>query len=79
MKKAYRKGAVGALMDEYERAAYLDLPIREALRSSDPLVRAFAIVDRRVGRRILEKLEISDSEHTLVKAFYALRVASPHT
>ena len=59
--------------------AYLDLPIGEALKSSDPLVKAFALVDRRVGKRTLEKLEISDAEHTLVKAFYELRRWVAHT
>jgi hypothetical protein len=59
--------------------AYLDMPVREALKSTDPLVKAFALVDRRVGKRTLEKLEISESEHTLVKAFYALRLAAAHT
>ena len=53
--------------------AYLDLPIRDALKSSDPIIKAFALVDRRVGRRTIEKLEISDAEHTLVKVFYELR------
>lgn len=55
--------------------AYLDMPISEALESIDPLVKAFALVDRRIGKRTLEKLEISDAEHTLVKAFYELRLA----
>ena len=59
--------------------AYLSLPVGEALKSSDPLVRAFALVDRRVGKRTLEKLEISDVEHTLVKAFYELRRGATHT
>jgi hypothetical protein len=59
--------------------AYLDMPIGEALKSTDPLIKAFAFVDRRVGKKKLEILEISDSEHTLVKAFYALRLASAHT
>ena len=58
---------------------YLDMPVREALESADPLVKAFALVDRRLGKRTLEKLEISDSEHTLVRAFYELRRASAHT
>ena len=58
--------------------AYLDMPISEALKSPDPLVKAFALVDRRLGRRTLEKLEMTDSEHTLVKAFFALRLASAH-
>ncbi|HEX8491386.1 MAG TPA: hypothetical protein VF658_00965 [Pyrinomonadaceae bacterium] len=55
---------------------YLDSPIHEALQSFDPLVKAFAIVDRRVGERTLSKLKISDSEHSLVKAFHELRCAS---
>jgi hypothetical protein len=58
---------------------YLEMSISEALKSSDPLVKAFALVDRRLGRRTLEKLEITDSDHTLVKAFYALRLASVHS
>ena len=57
---------------------YLELPIEEALKSSDPLVKAFAIIDRRVGKRMLVKLEISDSEHSLVQRFYELRCASKH-
>ena len=59
--------------------AYLDMPIGEALESTDPLIKAFAFVDRRVGKKRLEMLEISDSEHTLVNAFYALRLASART
>jgi hypothetical protein len=56
--------------------AYLGLPVHDALLSTDPLIKAFAIVDRRLGKRSLEKLEISDSDHSLVKAFYRLRCAS---
>jgi hypothetical protein len=52
---------------------YLDMPIEAALTSADPLIRAFSIVDRRLGKRTREKLEIPASEHTLVKAFYQLR------
>ena len=58
--------------------AYLDMPISEAVKSSDPLVKAFALVDRRLGKRRLAKLEITGSEHTLVKVFYELRLASAH-
>lgn len=56
--------------------AYLDMAVDEALKSPDPIVRAFAIVDRRVGKRTLAKLNLSDCEHALVKAFYDLRRAS---
>jgi hypothetical protein len=52
---------------------YLDLPIEEALQSSNPFIKAFALIDRRTGKRTIEKIKISDSEHTLVKAFYNLR------
>ena len=58
---------------------YLELPIADALLSTNPLIRAFAIIDRRLGKRTLERLEISDSEHSLVKAFYELRCASSHS
>jgi hypothetical protein len=59
--------------------AYLEMPVNEALKSADPLVKAFALVDRRVGKRTVEKIEISDSEHTLVRAFYELRFSAMHT
>jgi hypothetical protein len=52
---------------------YLDLPVEEALRSRNPFIKAFALVDRRVGQRTIEKIKISDFEHSLVKAFYNLR------
>lgn len=55
---------------------YIELPIEEALDSSDPLIEAFAVIDRRVGKRTLGKLEISISEHSLVKTFYELRCPS---
>jgi hypothetical protein len=58
--------------------AYLDMPIRESLESNDPLVRAFAMVDRRLGKRRVAKLELLDSEHSLVKAFHKLRLDSAH-
>jgi hypothetical protein len=56
--------------------SYLDMPIADALKSPDPIVRAFAIVDRRVGKRTLTKLALSQTEHTLVDAFYQLRRSS---
>lgn len=58
--------------------AYLDMPVRDALKSPDPFIKAFAIVDRRVGSRTLKELELSKTEHTPVKAFYELRLASAH-
>jgi hypothetical protein len=56
--------------------AYLDMSVAEALKSSDPIVRAFAIVDRRVGKRTLAKLDLSDCDHALVNALYGLRFST---
>jgi hypothetical protein len=56
--------------------AYLDLPVDAALKSDNPFIKTLVIVDRRVGKRTIEKLEIANSEHSLVKAFYKLRRAS---
>lgn len=53
---------------------YLDLPVRVALHSPNPFLRALAIIDRRVGRRTLEALKIGEREHSVVKRFYALRM-----
>ena len=55
---------------------YLSLPIREALQSSNPLIRAFAIIDRRIGKRTIKAMKVSDSEHTLIKKFYNLRCSA---
>ena len=56
--------------------AYLDLPVHDALQSNNPFLKALAIIDRRVGKRTLEKLEIDEAEHSLVKELYELRLAS---
>jgi hypothetical protein len=55
---------------------YFDLDPQVALSSSDPILKALAIVDRRIGRRTLKSLEIADDEHSLVKTLYALRLES---
>ena len=59
---------------------YLDLPIADALQSDDPLVRLFAILDRRAGSRTLQR--ISDSGEYLsypdwLRQFYLLRLEIP--
>ena len=54
--------------------AYLDMPLQLALKSSNPFIRSLAIIDRRVGRRTLEKLEMGAHEHSLVQEFYRLRM-----
>jgi hypothetical protein len=58
---------------------YLDMPIAEALNSSNPIIKALAIIDRRTGKRTLESLEINESAHSLVKDFYKLRIDKSET
>jgi hypothetical protein len=54
--------------------AYLTMPVEDALAAVNPFIRALAIIDRRVGRRRLESLEIGSIDHSLVQEFYRLRM-----
>jgi len=54
--------------------AYLDLPISAALQSDDPFIRALSIVDRRIGKRTLEAIQIRADDHSLIRTFYLLRL-----
>src|SRR5687768_13245582 len=49
---------------------YLNLSLEDALASSNVVVRALAVLDRRLGRRRFEKLQLSNDEHPLVQGFY---------
>lgn len=52
---------------------YLDLDIGAALESSNPLIRALALVDERCGRRSFAKIRLQPDEDPLVIAFWTLR------
>lgn len=55
---------------------FLSLPIEDALASDDFIVKIFAIVDRRVGRRRLESIKAAgeyEGYPDWVKMFYTLR------
>jgi len=52
---------------------YPDLSIDEALNHSDPIIRAFAIVDRRLGRRRIADISTESRKHPLIDLFYHLR------
>jgi len=52
---------------------YLKLSIEDAVLSPNKLVKAFAMVDRRLGKRRIKELELPIDEHDLVKRFYELR------
>jgi len=65
--------------DDYEALAdleaYLSMGVDAALRCPSPLVRALAVIDRRVGKRTLRKLAVG-AEHQLVPELYLLRSAA---
>jgi hypothetical protein len=49
-------------------------PIEEALQSTNPIIKAIAMLDRRLGKRRLKALSFGENEHDLVKRFYQIRV-----
>jgi len=58
-------------------ASFLQMPILEALDSDNRIIRIFAIVDRRIGKRTLQKVRASEDYQNLpawVRQFYDLRL-----
>ncbi|MGM7634414.1 SF0329 family protein [Bacillus sp. Hm123] len=54
---------------------YFSVKIEQALRSTNPLVKMLAVIDRRTGKRTLLKLqEQMEEEHPFVKYMYELRM-----
>lgn len=51
---------------------YRNTDIQNSIFSDDPIVRMFAVLDRRVGKRTIEKLNISEQPEWL-QIFYELR------
>lgn len=52
---------------------YVNLSLDAALQSANSIIKAIAMFDRRLGKRRLAKIVMSDSENRLVKEFYRLR------
>jgi hypothetical protein len=52
---------------------YLSLSIERALHSSNALIRAWAMFDRRLGKRRLRSMEFKPSDPSFVKRWYQLR------
>ena len=58
-------------------ADYRNQDIKVSIQSDNPIVRMFAILDRRVGKRTLEKLKDTlDEQPEWLKQFYILRFKS---
>lgn len=58
-------------------AEFLQLPISDALRNENYLIRIFAILDKRVGRRTIEKIKEEKAYMAYppwVRQFYELRI-----
>ena len=71
-KGLYYPGDFGAALDEF-----LSINVKDALFSNNYLVRMIALLDRRTGKRTLEKikLDVSDFPQWL-QYFYRLRIES---
>ncbi len=52
---------------------YINLSISDALNSESFLIRALAMIDKRLGKRRLQSIEIKENEHKLVHKLYAIR------
>lgn len=52
--------------------SYCNASIEESLESTNPLTKSLAILDARVGKRRLQKLDVS-AEHPMVQYFFSLR------
>jgi len=59
--------------------SFLQTPIMEALYSDNDIIRIFAVVDRRIGKRTLQRLRESGAYQgfpSWVKQFYELRLGA---
>lgn len=53
---------------------YFDSPIEECLKSEDILIKILCLLDRRIGKRTLIKMnDTITSEHSLIQDFFKLR------
>lgn len=72
-KDLWNKGIFNDLEFRESLREYLDLSIEDALVSENVLIRAIALIDRRVGKRTLSKIKMPENEHQLVKFMYNMR------
>ena len=52
---------------------YSTLSIEEAIHSENVLIRAYAMLDRRLGKRRLTELDLTEDTHPLIADFYKIR------
>lgn len=68
-----RQGMLSRFQFEEAVEEYLRLSIENAMGSANPIVKALSMFDRRLGKRRLADISLSQTEHPLVKLFYRLR------
>lgn len=77
LKDRWEKDGILSEWDFLQAATdFLQMPIGEALISENCLIRIFAILDRRVGRRTIQQIQDSEEYKTFpewVQQFYMLR------
>jgi hypothetical protein len=78
-KDAHQKMNAKGLYDDYQLFEAFDIlnsfPIEKILTHESELVRMFALLDKRVGKRTLTKINI-ENEHPVVQKIYKLRIDS---
>jgi hypothetical protein len=52
---------------------YLQIPIDKALQSEEMIIQAFALLDKRVGKRKLKGMRWTSNIHSLIADFYRFR------
>lgn len=52
---------------------YIQTPFEEIVESNHLIYRAFLMIDRRLGKRRFEKINLREDEHPLVRKLYQLR------
>ena len=57
---------------------YLNSTVEDNLRAANPLRRALAMLDRRIGQRRLASMDVS-GEHPMVRYFHELRTSARHS
>ena len=70
-----KEGVMSQWTYHHTLAEYLNSSIEESLASENPLARALAMLDTRLGKQRLVRLDMS-GEHPMVTYFYALRCAA---
>ena len=52
---------------------YIGMQVEDAIQSSNPIIRAIAMFDRRLGKRRIGALSLGEGEYQLVATFYQMR------